>query len=114
MWFEMEIVQGSDYEVVFSATDPETDVPLDIRTGFTFVGKICKTVYDDDDPLYTWPIGEDGFLPQNGSLVIRIPGDVSADWTFERVAFGIKVTNDADGREIIGIRGPFYVQPAVA
>ena len=114
MWFEMDVVQGSDYEVVFSARDPVTSAPIDIRTGFTFIGKICRTTDNDETPLYTFPVGDTGLLPQNGSLVVRIPGDVSDDWEFERVTFGIRVINDTDGRELMGIRGPCYVQPTVA
>jgi hypothetical protein len=114
MWFEMVIVQGEDFEAIFSATDPETDAPLDIRTGFTFVGAICKTTNNDEVPLYIFPVDETGLVPQNGSLIVRIPGDVSAEWDFERVVFGIRVNNDDDGREIMGIRGPCYVKPTVA
>lgn len=114
MWFEMEIVQGNDYEVIFLATDPETGVPLDIRTGFTFNGTICKTTNNGEAPLYAFPVSEAGLVPQNGSLVVRIPGDVSDDWEFERVVYGIKVLNQDDGREIMGIRGPLHVIPSVA
>ena len=114
MWFEMEVIQGQDYEVTFSASDPETDVPLDLRTGFTFVGRVCKTTDNDETSLYDFPVGNTGLYPQNGSLIVRIPGDVSDDWTFERVQFGIKVTNNEDGREIMGIRGPLHVTPTVA
>jgi hypothetical protein len=114
MWFEMKVVQGSDYEATFSAKDPVTGAPIDIRTGFTFIGKICLTTDNDEAPLYSFPVGEDGLLPQNGSLVVRTPGDVSEDWTFERVVFGIRVLDTVDGRELMGIRGPCYVQPTVA
>lgn len=114
MWFEMEIVQGQDYEATFLATDPETDVPLDLRTGFTFLGVICKTTKNGETPLYTFPVGATGLYPQNGSLIVRVPGPVSDDWEFERVVYGIKVLNNEDGREIIGIRGPLYVVPTVA
>lgn len=114
MWFEMEITQGQDYEVTFQATDPVTAAPLDLRTGFTFVGNICLTTNNEESPLYTFPVGETGLLPQNGALIVRIPGNVSDDWTFERVYYGIRVTNDEDGREIMGIRGLFRVIPTVA
>lgn len=114
MWFEMEIIQGQDYEVTFQATDPVTGTPLDIRTGFTFVGIICLTTNNDESPLYTFPLSESGLVPQNGSLIVRIPGDISYNWEFERVVYGIRVVNDDDGREIMGIRGPFRVIPTVA
>lgn len=114
MWFEMQILQGEDYEAVFSATDPVTGQPLDIRTGFSFVGAICRTTNNDETPLYIFPVDQTGLVPQNGSLIVRIPGDISAEWEFERVVFGIRVNNNDDGREIMGIRGPCYVQPTVA
>jgi|KBSSwiS6_1023812.scaffolds.fasta_scaffold02039_6 hypothetical protein len=114
MWYEMEIIQGQDYEVTFSAHDPETDAPLDLRTGFTFVGRVCKTTDKDSPELYVFPVDATGLYPQNGSLIVRVPGTVSDDWDFERVVFGIKVTNNDDGREIMGIRGPLHVIPTVA
>jgi hypothetical protein len=114
MWFEMEIVQGNDYEVIFMAADPETNVPLDIRTGFTFLGTIAKTTNNGETPLYTWPVDNTGLVPQNGTLVVRIPGDISMDWEFERVFYGIRVLKTDDGSEIMGIRGPLTVIPTVA
>ena len=113
MWFEMEIVQGQDYEVTFQASDPETGAPLDIRSGFTFSGIVSLTTNNQENPLYTFPVGDTGLLPQNGSLIVRVPGDISEDWTFERVVYGIRVFNNADGREIMGIRGLFRVIPTV-
>jgi len=114
MWYEMEIIQGQDYEVTFSAHDPETNAPLDLRTGFTFVGRVCKTTDKDSPELYVFPVDATGLYPQNGSLIVRVPGTVSDDWDFERVVFGIKVTNNDDGREIMGIRGPLHVIPTFA
>jgi hypothetical protein len=114
MWYEMEIVQGNDYEVIFLATDPETGVPLDIRTGFTFVGHIAKTSDNGLTPLYTWPVDATGLVPRNGSLAVRIPGDISLLWDFERVYYGIRVLKTDDGSEIMGIRGPLIVIPTVA
>jgi hypothetical protein len=114
MWFEMEVVQGQDYEVTFSATDPVTGTPLDLRSGFAFLGRVCKTTDNDSPDLYLFPTGPNGLDPQNGFLIVRVPGTISDDWEFERVVFGIKVTNIDDGREIIGIRGPLHVIQTVA
>jgi hypothetical protein len=114
MYFEMEIVQGQDYEATFLATDPVTDLPLDIRSGFTFVGHVCKTTNNGETPLYIFPVSDQGLIPQNGSLVVRVPGDISDDWEFERVVYGIRVFDTEEGREIMGIRGPLRVTPTVA
>jgi hypothetical protein len=114
MWFDMEVYQGTDYEVIFMAVDPETGVPLDIRTGFSYVGVIAKTTNNGETPLYTWPVSNQGLVPGNGTLTVRIPGGISGVWAFERVVYGIKVIRQADSSEIMGIRGPLNVIPTVA
>jgi hypothetical protein len=45
---------------------------------------------------------------------VRIPGDISLLWDFERVYYGIRVLKIDDGSEIMGIRGPMIVIPTVA
>lgn len=107
MFFRMKVTQGSDYEAVFSVTDPDTNLPLNITTGYTVSGKIAKTPNNGETPLYTWPVGANGLVKGNGQLTVKIPGSISADWNFTHVYFGVKVVNDGSGGEVMGIRGPF-------
>jgi hypothetical protein len=110
----MKVIQGTDYKAAFSAKDPETSVPLDLRSGFSFTGYVCKTTNNGETPLYVFPIGATGLLPLNGSLEIHIPAFISEDWEFERVVYGIHVRNTDTDEEIMGIRGPLWVTPTVA
>ena len=113
MYYPMTVIQGQDYESEFTVTDPVTNNPLDITAGHTLVGKIAKIEVNGEPPLYTWPVNASGLVPQVGKLLVRIPGSVSALWTFERVFYSIKVTNTASGAEAMGIRGLFVVVPTV-
>lgn len=112
MYHYMKVVQGSDYEVSFTATDPETQLPLNLTVGYTFVGKIAKTEFDTTF-LYEWPVSPMGIVPEVGRLVVRVPGSVSRTWEFERVVYAVQVINSVTGGEVMGIRGPLYVQPTV-
>jgi hypothetical protein len=113
MFFHMKVTQGSDYEATFSATDPETNLPLNLTTGYTVSGKVAKTPNNDETPLYSWPVGPTGLVKGNGSLTIKIPGSVSADWDFTNVYYGVKVVNDGNGGEVMGIRGPLSLTHTV-
>lgn len=113
MFIPLEVVQGSDFEASFTVEDPDTHNPLDLTSGYTISGKICKTTDNDETPLYTIPVSAQGLIPQNGHLILKIPGTVSKNWAFERVYYGIQVVNMSGGTDL-GIRGPFRVVQTVA
>lgn len=114
MYFHMEICQGQDYEVTFTATDPATGQPMNLTSGYSLVGAVAKKYFGSNPPLYTWHTLDDTVDLLDGSVKIRVPGSDSKDWTWRRVFYDIKVLNNVTEQEIVVAYGPLTLTPTLS
>lgn len=112
-YFYMKIKQGSDYEVSFTANDPDTNVPIDLRTDFQVVGLVKKKFYDASSSLYGWNNLAGNVVLLNGSLIIKVPGADSVLWGFRRVWYDIRVRNTSSNKLTDISYGPLTVIPTI-
>jgi hypothetical protein len=105
----MKVRQGSDYEVTFSASHPDTGAPLNLTSGYSVLGKVGKTQYSEAPWLYEWNQGAGNVQLLNGSLKLKIPGAHSKVWAFERVFYSAKVINTVSLEEVVLAYGPLTI-----
>lgn len=83
--YDLLINQGETYRRAIPVTDTGTGQPLDV-TGWTAMGQI-RASYGSDTVLHTLTLTPDGT-----DLILEIPGDVSAAWTWRLGRYDIKLT----------------------